>query len=309
MDERGAAVKRMAEGLAVLGVGLGLGLVLGVALWRHDAASLAPFAADSASFAAAPPMPAGAPRAWPQWLSADLATEEPGEGAASVPAPSLASRIDALAASPAPLDAYRAWWLLHACTVFQRSGGLPDAQTALEAGIREPIADPAGFCAGLTERMKMARIDYLERAARGGIDAALAAMVEEGPFGDPSALSTRPEDPLVKEWKARVNALLSGHAEQGYWSSLYVLFTGFWFGNPAIAADRESALAYGMALRDIMVRLDGMDEQDAIPFNGPFLDAVGAGLTPEQLAQAGRRAAAIVAQAAARRAQAQGRGR
>lgn len=307
---RAVAVNRMTGGGALLGIGLGLGLglVLGVALWRHDAASLAAPAAASAPLVEDAPMPAAAPRALPQWLSADVATTAYEQRGKEAPAPSLAQRIDALAASAAPLDAYRAWWLLHACTVFQRSGNLPDAQSAQEAGIREPIGDPAGLCAGLTERMKMARIDYLERAARGGIDAALAAMVEEGPFGDPSALSTRPDDPLVKEWKARVNGLLSGHAEQGYWSSLYVLFTGFWFGNPAIAADRESALAYGMALRDIMVRLEGMDEQAAIPFNGPFLEAVGAGLTPDQLAQASRRAAAIVARAAAQRAQAQGRG-
>lgn len=279
--------------LAVLG--MGLGLLLGGALWRHGAEVTMPSVPDAVAPLRTAPPDSASPIG-PGWLAGDLPAP------AAAPAEGLAARIARLAASQAPLDAYRAWWLLHACAEFRKSGFLPDAGTVDEAGIREPIADPAVFCAGMTERMKMARVDYLERAARGGIDAALATLVEEGPFGDPSALRTRPDDPLVKEWKARVNGLLGGQAEQGYWSSLYVLFTGFWFDNPAIGADRQSALAYGMALRDIMVKLDGVAEQDAIPFNGPFLDAIGEGLSAGQVAQARARAAAIVARAAAQRA-------
>jgi hypothetical protein len=153
----------------------------------------------------------------------------------------------------------------------------------------------------INERMKMARVDHLERAARAGVDGALAELVEEGPFGDPTALTTRPGDPLVKEWKERINGMLNEQAEQGYWASLYQLFTGFWFGHPAIAADRQSALAYGMALRDIMVKLDGVPEQQAIPFNGPFLDEIGTGLTPDEKARAQAHADAIVARAAGQR--------
>jgi len=183
--------------------------------------------------------------------------------------------------------------------VFERAGRLPERDGTDASG--ESIADPATACATVNGRMKMARIDHLERAARAGVDGALAELVEEGPFGDPTALMTRPDDPLVKEWKARVNGMLNTQAEQGYWASLYQLFTGFWFGHPAIAADRQSALAYGMALRDIMVKLDGVPEQQAIPFNGPFLDEIGTGLTPDQKAHAQARADAIVARAADQR--------
>jgi hypothetical protein len=181
--------------------------------------------------------------------------------------------------------------------VFGRTGHLPER----DGTEPDAIADPAHACATVSERMKMARIDHLERAARAGVDGALAELVEEGPFGDPTALTTRPDDPLVKEWKERINGMLNEQAEQGYWSSLYQLFTGFWFGHPAIAADRQSALAYGMALRDIMVKLDGVPEQQAIPFNGPFLDEIGTGLTPDQKARAQARADAIVARAADQR--------
>ena len=231
----------------------------------------------------------------PAWLS-DLGAPPP---PTPVPAEPLARRIERLAASGDPRDAWRAWWLLHACVVFERTGRLPERDGTDASG--ESIAGPATACATVSERMKMARIDHLERAARAGVDGALAELVEEGPFGDPTALMTRPDDPLVKEWKARVNGMLNTQAEQGYWASLYQLFTGFWFGHPAIAADRQSALAYGMALRDIMVKLDGVSEQEAIPFNGPFLDEIGAGLTPDQKAHAQARADAIVARAADQR--------
>jgi hypothetical protein len=263
---------------------LGLAVVLIAPAWR----------APRPAATVPAPVPAAAPTAAvaPAWLS-DVPVPAP------VPAPvePLAQRIDRLAASGDARDAYRAWWLLHACVVFERTGRLPER----DGNEPDTLADPAHACATLNERTKMARIDHLERAARAGVDGALAELVEEGPFGDPTALMTRPDDPLVKEWKARVNGMLSAQAEDGYWSSLYQLFTGFWFGHPAIAADRQSALAYGIALRDIMVKLDGVPEPQAIPFNGPFLDEIGTGLTQAEKAQAQARADAIVSRAADQR--------
>jgi hypothetical protein len=282
--------KAVVPACAALGLVVVLVLPLGLPVWRP---------VPPAVTASAPPaVGAAAGAAGPAWLSdlgaPPLAHEPP-------PAEPLARRIERLAASGDPRDAYRAWWLLHACVVFERTGRLPEREGTDADAFAGQLGDPAHACASLNERMKMARIDHLERAARAGVDGALAELVEEGPFGDPTALTTRPDDPLVKAWKERVNGMLNEQAEEGYWASLYQLFTGFWFGHPAIAADRQSALAYGMALRDIMVKLDGVPEQQAIPFNGPFLDEIGAGLTPDQKANAQARADAIVARAADQR--------
>lgn len=298
----GGDVERTKTAAAVLAMGLGLGACLGISLARRDAGGPDPVHVPAVLTSA--PAPGAVPSE--PWLS-DRLTVAP---AAPMPPPAatLAQRLDTLGASADPTDAYRAWWLLNACSAWQRDGRLPQPATRLDAAVAEPIADPARFCGALTERMKMARTDYLERAARGGLDEALGPLVEEGPFGDPSALQTRPDDPLVKEWKERVSGLARGRAEQGSWTGLYLLFTGLLFDNPAIVVSPQDALAYGMALRDIMVELDGAAEQEAIPFNGPFLHIVGKDLSPAQVAQASRHAAAIVAQAAALRA-ASARGR
>ena len=280
---------------------LGLVAVLAVLVtpaWR-DASWLPASPVSTAPVSGAAPAPArDAAGTGPAWLS-DLGAPAPQPAAPDAP---LAQRVERLAASGDPHDAYRAWWLLHACVVFERTGRLPARGEGGAEAPPDAIADPARSCATLAQRTKMARIDHLERAVRAHVDGALAELVEEGPFGDPTALSTRPDDPLVREWKARVNGLLDDEAEQGAWASLYQVFTGFWFGHPAIAADRQSALAYGMALRDIMVKLDGVPEAQAIPFNGPFLDEIGAGLTPDEKARAQVRADAIVARAASQRA-------
>jgi len=280
-----------------------LGLVAALAVLVAPAWRTAPPAAvPAASVPAAPadratPAASGPAASGPAWLS-DLGAAPPQQAAPDAP---LAQRIERLAASGDAHDAYRAWWLLHACVVFERTGRLPARGEGGTEAPAEAIADPAHACATLGQRTKMARIDYLERAVRARVEGALAELVEEGPFGDPSALTTRPDDPLVQAWKTRVNGMLSDEAEQGTWTSLYQLFTGFWFGHPAIAADRQSALAYGIALRDIMVKLDGIPEPQAIPFNGPFLDEIGAGLTPGEKARAQVRADAIVARAASGR--------
>lgn len=289
--------KRVVPACAALGLVAAL-VVLVAPAWRGVPPTAAPAPVPAAPAPGAGPAASGAAGTGPAWLS-DLGTLTPAQGGAQEEP--LARRIERLAASGDAHDAYRAWWLLHACVVFERTGRLPARGEGGADVPVETIADPAHACATLGERAKMARIDLLERAVRGSVDGALAELVEEGPFGDPSALTTRPDDPLVRAWKARVNGLLSDDAEQGTWASLYQLFTGFWFGHPAIAADRQSALAYGIALRDIMVKLDGVPEPQAIPFNGPFLDEIGAGLTPDDKARAQVRADAIVARAARQR--------
>src|SRR5262249_52194510 len=65
-------------------------------------------------------------------------------------------------------------------------------------------------CGDLTTREVEQRIELAASAADDGIPGAASAWIEEGPFGDKTALTQRPDDPLIVEWAqlaiARVGA-------------------------------------------------------------------------------------------------------
>jgi hypothetical protein len=58
-------------------------------------------------------------------------------------------------------------------------------------------------------------LDYLAIAAKAGVPGAAVSFAREGPFGDRSALKTRPNDPLVQEWRAQAVAQMISAAESG----------------------------------------------------------------------------------------------
>jgi hypothetical protein len=68
---------------------------------------------------------------------------------------------------------------------------------------------------------KMTSVDERERftnlliAVEAGIPGASALYAAEGPFGDPSALETRPDDLLVREWIASALSFLDRDAKRG----------------------------------------------------------------------------------------------
>jgi len=68
----------------------------------------------------------------------------------------------------------------------------------------------AAACGDLSARQLGLRVDLAASAADEGVPGAASAWVEEGPYGDKTALTQRPDDPLIVEWAhqaiARVNA-------------------------------------------------------------------------------------------------------
>lgn len=68
----------------------------------------------------------------------------------------------------------------------------------------------AAACGDLTARQLDLRVELAASAADDGVPGAASAWVEQGPYGDRSALTQRPDDPLIVEWVqqaiARVNA-------------------------------------------------------------------------------------------------------
>jgi hypothetical protein len=143
--------------------------------------------------------------------------------------------------------------------------------------------------------MRQSRIDYLTIAARAGIARAAIAQVSEGPFGDRSALKTRPNDPMVQEWKAQVQDQLARIAEEqadvgvlSYLSAMRMV------GSDVFEKDPALAYRYGVAMGLIMEELVGADNEMARLYrpDGGMMQNAASSLTMQeraaQLAEAQR---------------------
>ena len=235
-------------------------------------------------------------------------------GPTAVLAPTLSEQVDRLIASHDPKDAMAAYQLLADCATFNRDGdrlvfGTRNRDGTLP-GFRNlnaaEKARDARLCPGMTERMRLSRIDYLAIAARAGVDGAAIKMAGEGPFGDPGALLVRPDDPLVREWKNEVVALLERAADDG---DLDVLeYIAFQYANGNALFDKHPALAYrygvatGLIYRDLLAAGDTLAALYAP--DGAMMSGVGAALNAEQRAQELAAAMRIAELARARRQQA-----
>lgn len=102
---------------------------------------------------------------------------------ALAPTPSAGWRVERLVASGDPADAYHAFRLIDRCA------------REIDAGRRAGAA-----CEDIGAVHHRLRLALLESAARAGVPGAVTAWTGEGPFGDKSALTQRPDDPLVAAW-------------------------------------------------------------------------------------------------------------
>jgi len=279
---------RFIIGIAILLSALAL---IGAAIWEQPGVE---------TTAAAPaPTPSPAP--------VQRAQTAPGTAAPMAPAATLAEQVDALIATRDPQKAWEAYRLLADCTsfnrdgdrlIFEEEGALPKNDGALP-GFRA-MTEPekrrdAVLCAAMTERMRQSRIDYLTIAARAGIPGAAIAQVSEGPFGDRSALKTRPDDPLVQAWKTQVQEQLARIAEEqadvGVLSYLSAMRT---VGSDVFEKDPALAYRYGVAMGLIMQELVGADNELARSYraDGGLMENAASTLTMQeraaQLAQAQR---------------------
>jgi len=128
------------------------------------------------------------------------------QGDAAQTVAGLAARVERLASSESPADAFAAFGLLARCVRAREFDRLLKSQpvaTALDP-LRFAYGDGGRWlreaCSDLSTAQLDARIGLAERAARAGVPGAASAWIEQGPFGDKSALDQRPDDPLVAEW-------------------------------------------------------------------------------------------------------------
>jgi hypothetical protein len=205
----------------------------------------------------------------------------------------LARQVDQLAATGKPADAFKAYHLVNNCLIFEKWGTIPlfppgpshpDIMTDAEK------RDESALCVGMTERIKMSRLDHLKIAAKGGVEGADSAFLHEGPLGDPSALETRPDDPAVAAWKQQAIAFLTARAYAADYDSLMTLADGYMNGSPVIGKDTRLAFTYASAMR----LMTGLLDMPAMYGNASLAD-MKRGLTQEEIGAAEQAAARIAA--------------
>lgn len=209
-------------------------------------------------------------------------------------APTLARQLEQLAASGSADDAYAAYNLLDDCLVFQQEGRLPalEFDRGSEMTVEEKSAQQQ-LCANLTERQKGARLDYLAAAARAGVPGAATRFLQEGPFGDRSALRSRPDDPLVLAWKQQAIAQLAAQADQAELTSVSTLMMAYLADGDVVKKDAPQAYGYLLALR--MAYDDMLAPGATNPYQDTYWHWLRDELTPEQQAAAMRKAETIAA--------------
>ena len=187
------------------------GLMVGTAMATALALALSVGSSPPRGGAAAPEVPAFASADGPPKLFAKQDASPPQlprapQGSAPLTVTGLAARVEGLARSESPNDAFAAFGLLARCVrahefdshlkSLPMTPGLDALRSAYGDGgrwLREA-------CSDLSTAQLDSRVGLAERAARAGVPGAASAWIEQGPFGDKSALDQRPDDPLVAQW-------------------------------------------------------------------------------------------------------------
>ncbi|WP_338679510.1 hypothetical protein OPV09_23605 [Janthinobacterium sp. TB1-E2] len=207
---------------------------------------------------------------------------------------SLAQRLERLASSGKPEDAYAAYNLIDDCIVFQRESRLPGMEFELGREMTaEEKAAQQQLCAGMTQRQREDRLGYLATAAQGGVPGAATLFLSEGPFGDRSALRNRPDDPLVQAWKRQAIAQLTTQADAAELSSVSTLMMAYLRDGDVVQKDAPQAYGYLLALR--MVYNDILTPGTTNPYQDEYWHWLQNELTPEQQAAALTKANGIAA--------------
>jgi hypothetical protein len=145
--------------------------------------------------------------------------------------------------------------------------------------------DQVALCSGMTERIRTSRLDHLDLAAKAGVMGADSAFLLEGPFGDPSALVSRPSDPLVMAWKQQAITQLTTQAANADVGSLINLYHGYLNGSNVVEKNPELALTYGRALREIFNQFKGLPAS-MNPYSEESLLRIESELSQDQVAAA-----------------------
>lgn len=203
--------------------------LVGIALlkWSNEPPPVATASPPPRTTAVAPSL-SRAPVGTPAAQQSQLLTQVP---AHEQPA-SKALQFAQLVSTGQPADAYRATGLLYECRLARknekdvqnsRPGDRGQSMTYQLKHGEDPAAWRLRACGDLTDQQQSQNLVLLEQAAAAGVPNAALSLMREGPFGDWSALHTRPDDPLVLDWRKRMFSLIELAASKGDFSAMSTL--------------------------------------------------------------------------------------
>lgn len=136
-----------------------------------------------------------------------------------------------------------------------------DSQQLAKKSLDGEIERNSALCASISPRQIEARINLIERAISAGEPGAAVAFLRAGPFGEPRALETRPDDILVQQWKEKALEQLLATARRGDVESISQLSSTYQSGllgttSAALALKYETAKSAILAARGVDVRND-----------------------------------------------------
>lgn len=193
--------------------------------------------------------------------------------------------IGLLTATRDPVDALKAFQIIEGCEALRGTSGLSRLPALLSQHKR---------CASITDVMRRSRYDYLRTAAYAGAPGAGSHWLHYGPSGDVDALRTKPNEASVIEWKRQARALVIRDGDQGDVSALSDLVNGYAGKTPVFDADPSRELAYAIAYKEIVEKLQLGITLPNQPTTAE-LTALAAKLSPAQVAWARAKARAIIA--------------
>ena len=174
-----------------------------------------------------------------------------GQGAAPAADPaSKWARVNALVASGKPADAFAAYRILSLCAVVQDLQQVEDHSG--DPAQRDDRSKLGDTCGDLSPGQLGGRVRLLEMAADAHVPGAVAALMNQGPDGQPVAEVW--DDPAFADWRRRTLERVEVEADRGDPVALQLMVAQHDHGQrPLSAEDSAAALKYYTAYADVQV--------------------------------------------------------
>jgi len=200
--------------------------------------------------AAVPPAPRARAAAVPD--PAQVAAVGPA-GASSADPASKWAKVNALVTSGKPADAFAAYRILSLCAVVQALQQVEDhSGDPAQRDDRSKLSDK---CGDLSPGQLGGRVRLLETAADAHVRGAVAALMNQGPDGQPVAEVW--DDPAFADWRRRTLERVAAEADRGDPVALQLMVGQHDHGQrPLSAEDSAAALKYYTAYADVQVATD-----------------------------------------------------